>query len=57
MERIQRLAYHLGIGMAVTLFVLLLIAVVPHLVQDTDYAGTDARTDAELLEMFTAHPA
>ena len=47
----------LGIGMAVTPFVLLLIAAVPNLVQDADYAGTDARTDAELLEMFTAHPA
>lgn len=57
LERIQRLAYYLGIGMAVTLFVLLLIAAVPNLVQDTDYAGTDARTDAELLAMFTAHPA
>ena len=53
MERIRRLAYYLGIGMAVTLFVLLLIAAVPNLVQDADYAGTDA----ELLEMFTAHPA
>ena len=57
MERIRRLAYYLGIGMAVTLFVLLLIAAVPNLVQDADYAGTDARTNAELLAMFTTHPA
>lgn len=54
LERIQRLAYYLGIGMTATLFVLLLVVVVPGLVQDTDFVD---RTDGELLEMFTAHPA
>ena len=54
LERIQRLTYYLGIGMAVTLFILLLVAVVPNLVQSTDY---DTRTDGEILEMFTTHPA
>lgn len=54
LERIQRLAYYLGIGMTATLFILLLIMVVPNLAQDTGFVD---RTDGELLEMFTAHPA
>ena len=54
MERIQRLAYYLGIGMTATLFILLLIMVVPNLVQDTGFVD---RTDDEILEMFAAHPA
>ncbi len=54
MERLQRLAYYLGIGMVSTLFTLLLIMVVPNLAQD---AGYDAKTDDDILAMFTTHPA
>ena len=54
MERIQRLTYYLGIGIAATLFTLLLIIVVPNLAANWEY---DARTDEEILAALRAHPA
>ena len=51
------MTYYLGIGMAVTLFTLLLISVVPMLVQYSYLGDLVARTDGEFLEMFAAHPA
>lgn len=54
MERIQRVVYYVGLGMALTLFGLLLSSVVPHMAYD--FMPNNV-SEEEALAMVHSHPA
>ena len=59
MQRLQKIAYVVGISIAVSVFVLFLYSFLPHLIQNDQWERVDGLklTDEELLKEFKIHPA
>ena len=61
MERLTKTAFCVGIGMAVSLFALFMVAALPGIIKSAanqwDELGDTGKSEAELLARFQGHPA
>ena len=61
MERLTKTAFCVGIGMAVSLFALFMVAALPDIIKSAanqwDELGDTGKSEAEVLARFQGHPA
>ena len=61
MERLQRIAYYVGIGVVISIFALFLVSALPDIIENSarqwGMLGDAGKSEEALLAMFQKHPA